>query len=307
MRHRITSAASERPNVQQPGEVAASTLTDEIRAEAKKLGVSAIGFAAYDPKYVFGGAEPENGSVVVCILEQDWQPTQQAPRAACERAVMRTYGNLGDQVAELARFIHRKGFRATPSGPSGEVVAIAFAVAAGLGQLGMNGQLLTPEAGSRCRIMTITTNAELAHDNPVDYGIPKICDECQICARRCPPGAIPVKRELHRGVLKHSIKPERCLPTIIQAHGCAVCMKVCPIQKYGLAAVRDHLLSSGEILGKGTDELEGYDWIDGRHYEPHQHPRLTASFLSPAGWTPIDKSRSHPPTTIFQLDSTRIT
>jgi epoxyqueuosine reductase len=38
---------------------------------------------------------------------------------------------------------------------------IAYAVAAGLGQLGLNGQLLSPYAGSRCRLNVLTTNAPL--------------------------------------------------------------------------------------------------------------------------------------------------
>ena len=35
--------------------------------------------------------------------------------------------------------------------------------------------------------------------------------------------------------------------------------KVCPVQRYGLKAVLDHYNSTGgKILGKGSEELEGY-------------------------------------------------
>src|SRR5262249_2770791 len=148
-----------------------------------------------------------------------------------------------------------------------------------------NGQLLTPQAGSRCRICLITTNATLVGDGPVDYGIHKICDECQLCVRRCPPGAIPKTRSDHRGVMKIKIKPDRCLPTMMHTHGCAICMKVCPVQRYGLEAVSSHYMETGKIMGKGTDELEGYDWIDGRHYGPRQKPRITQELLHPDGLT----------------------
>ena len=41
--------------------------------------------------------------------------------------------------------------------------------------------------------------------------------------------------------------------------GCGICMKVCPIQKFGLQAVMEHYIETGgEILGKGTHQLEGY-------------------------------------------------
>ena len=84
-------------------------------------------------------------------------------------------------LAELAELLHEHGFRArahtTHEGP-----IIPYAVEAGLGQLGLNGQLLTPAAGSRCRLTMITTNAPLALDSPVDYGILGICDRCRACA-----------------------------------------------------------------------------------------------------------------------------
>jgi epoxyqueuosine reductase len=291
-----------------PPSVDPHALTDELRAEARRIGLSAVGFAPYDPKYMFaealetgttvatfaGRTAPiDEGSVIVCILEQDWEKTQQIPRAKSEREVFRTYEGMVDRAAALAQILQQKGFRADVHGIGGAGAYIHYAVEAGLGQLGLNGQLLTPQAGSRCRITLITTNADLVHGGPVDYGIHAICDACQVCVRRCPPGAIPKQRSYHRGVLKAKIKPDRCLPILAQAHGCAICMKVCPVQRYGLDAVKDHYVETGEILGKGTDELEGFDWIDGRHYGPDQKPRMSEHLLHPGGLT-IDTARKAP-------------
>jgi ferredoxin len=276
-------------------------LTDELQEEARRLGLSQVGFAPYDAKYTFAEAylpdgtlgdtpllpgrpgPPDEGSVIVCLLEQDWKRTQTIPSARAEREVMRTYEGVVERAAGLARLLHEKGFRADVQGPGGSTVAIHYAVEAGLGQLGLNGQLLTPQAGSRCRITVITTNATLVHDGPVDYGMHTICDECQLCVRRCPPGAIPKTRSYHRGVMKAKIKPERCFPIIIQAHGCGICQKVCPVQRYGLEAVKTHWVETGEILGKGSDELEGYHWIDGRRYGPGEKPRMSGELLHPDG------------------------
>src|SRR4051812_14729199 len=94
-----------------------------------------------------------------------------------------------------------------------------------------------------------------------------------------PPGAIPNQRREHRGVVKAKIKTDRCLPVMAQSHACGVCMKVCPVQRYGLDRVQEHLVATGTILGKGSDELEGYDWVDGRHYGPGEKPRLEAHLL----------------------------
>lgn len=304
MTKRLTDARAEQPTA--PGaRLDPAVLTKEIEAEARRLGISAVGFAPLDPKYVFGGvADIETGSVIICLLEQDYDDTQKIPAPAGESAAMKAYQGLGERISDLAAFLHAKGVHATPHGGAGPLAVIHFAVEAGLGQLGMNGQLLTPAAGSRCRIMSITTDATLVHGQPVDYGIPAICDACEVCARRCPPGAIPTKRDFHRGVEKHKIKEERCFPTIVQANGCAICMKVCPVQKYGLIPVREHFVETGQILGKGSDELEGFDWVDGKHYGPREHPRTTVQFLNPPGWTPIDPDRPAPPQ--LKIDSTGI-
>jgi ferredoxin len=286
-----------------PPDVESRAFTAEIKAEATRVGLSQVGFAPFDPRYVFvGGARhPLNdatqalsqGSVIVCLLERDYKLVQTAPSSKCERSVLRTNSELAARAATLAEFVRARGFQVQLHALAAPLVSIHFAVEAGLGQLGLNGQLLTPFAGSRCSIALITTNSSLEHGKPVDYGIHTICDRCQICVKRCPPSAIPNRRRYHRGILKAKIKTERCLPTTIQAHACAICMKVCPIQRYGLDAVTDHLTATGEILGKGTDELEGYTWIDGRRYGPSDRPRLSKEFLAPG--MAIDMTRKMPP------------
>jgi len=274
---------------QEPRDVDRQTVTNDVRAQAARLGLSQVGFARYDPKYTYSGNTMwakgskafEQSSVIVCVMEQDWANTQRMPSAKSERAVVALYDELTKRTTALAEFIRGQGFRAQAHHFSGHMITIHYAVQAGLGQLGLNGQLLTPQAGSRCRLAVITTNAPVVHGQPVDYGVHAICDECQLCVRRCPVGAIPAKRSYHRGVMKAKIKTERCWPTVMQAHGCAVCMKVCPVQRYGLDPVKEHYVETGSILGKGTDELEGYTWIDGRHYGPEEKPRITPEFVEP--------------------------
>lgn len=266
-------------------------LSVKIKARAAEIGLSAAGIAPYDEKYVW---EPDLGDrvgdrVVVCVLEQNYDATQTAPSLRSERAALATYGTLLRMNKELADYLRQLGYAARESSAASLGVGIHYGVQAGLGQLGMNGQLLTPFAGSRCRIAMVNTDAPLAIDEPVDYGVPKLCDTCQICVRRCPSGAIPSVRKFHRGVEKAKIKVERCAPMVSQVHGCAVCMKTCPVQKYGLPAVITHYAETGEILGKGSDELESYHWPDGRWYGPGKKPRSAVSkeMLEPDGIKPV--------------------
>ena len=58
--------------------------------------------------------------------------------------------------------------------------------------------------------------------------------------------------------------------------GCGVCIKVCPIQKYGMKPVMDHYIETGEVLGKSSPNLEGYTLPDKGYFAPEDADRLTA-------------------------------
>lgn len=261
-------------------------LTSMVRGEAKRLGLSSIGIAEYDDRYTYAEHRDEcaqmGNRVLVCVLEQNYDSTQAIPSSRAEMSALSANAEVMKLGAQLAEYLHRLGFRAGSDLLGGHRITLQYAVASGLGQLGLNGQLLTPVAGSRCRLTCVQTDAPLLLDHPVDYGVPKLCDACKVCIRRCPVGAIPATRSLYRGVEKSKINTARCWPVVAQAHGCAICMKVCPVQKYGLQPVLDEFAKSGTVLGKNSDELEGFTWIDGAHYGPGERPRLSTAFTKPA-------------------------
>lgn len=252
-------------------------LTRMVKTKADEIGFAAIGITDRDPQITFApyrDSKPIGDTVIVCVVEQAYEVTQTIPSFKAELAHYDTY--MKEFPTYLAQYLKSLGYEADVFGEHG--MNIGYAIEAGLGQIGLNGLLLTPFAGPRIRLHIVLTNAPLLRDKPVDYGIPAICEKCQSCVRNCPAGAIRSSRDWHRGVYKAKIKTERCLPVVIQAHGCGVCMKVCPVQRYGLPAIIDEFKSSGKILGVGTDELEGFVWpMDGKHYGPGQKPRAAVS------------------------------
>ena len=56
-------------------------------------------------------------------------------------------------------------------------------------------------------------------------------------------------------------------------------MKVCPIQKYGMPVVMNHYVETGEVLGKGTDNLEGYTLRDRGYFGPGKLPIFNHEFF----------------------------
>jgi ferredoxin len=283
---RTAAAARAEPRT---GEVSPAVLTERVRAWAAEIGLSTIGITGFDERYAYADLDLKawDPTIIVCVLEQNWEATQAIPSARGEQTALSTNAELMELVSLLARRLQQNGFRAIPHTTEGRGVVQHFAVEAGIGQMGVNGQLLTPVAGSRIRMALISTVAELAHDHPVDYGINGICDRCQVCVRRCPSGAIPAARRPHRGVVKSKLNLSRCFPVVAQVHGCSICMKVCPVQRYGLPQVLDHYKSTGEILGKGSEELESYLWpLDGIRYGVAERPRLIPGFFQVPGFMP---------------------
>ena len=244
--------------------------------------MSTVGFAPYDERYTFAehAHDAAGPNVIVCVLEQKWKPTQTLPGPVGEQTALSTNAEIIEMTSQLAEALAEAGFPARAHSTEGIAVIHHYGIEAGLGQMGINGQLLTPEAGSRCRLAMVTTQMPLVMGAPRDFGIPRICDECQACVQRCPGAAIPVRRTWHRGIEKSKLNLARCFPVVSKANGCSVCMKVCPIQRYGLAEVIAHRAATGKILGLGSDELEGYEWpLDGRRYGPGQRPQLDQDFF----------------------------
>ncbi len=258
-------------------------VTSEIRTKAFELGFQEVGFTKYDFRYTYARKRDyvKYEHVICMAYEQDFEPTQTIPSISAEIVHSSTYRTEGAASLELCKFINELGYRAQVHSPNDNTGPyIPMFVKAGLGQLGACGYLLTPHVGSRCRLMLITTDAPVAYDQPVDYGIHAFCQVCQVCVNRCPGRALLRDKVWWRGVEKNKLNFMRCRPVMARYLGCGICMKVCPIQKYGLKTVMEHYAVTGQVLGKGTHDLEGYE-IEGQGYfGPGELPVFDRQFFA---------------------------
>lgn len=257
-------------------------LTEDLRRFARKLGFGEVGFTRHDRHYTFAAKKRwSRFERAICLAyEQDYLQTQSGPGADTDMARLQTYEFEQMACMELADYIRSRGYRAQiHDGLDGSGAYIPLFVAAGLGQLGANGQLLSPHFGSRARLMLVTTDAPVRYDEPQDYGIHKFCQECQVCVNRCPGRALSREKVWWRGVEKSKLNYERCRPVYVKYQGCAVCMITCPIQRYGMKPVMEHYVETGEVLGKGTENLEGYSLEDKGHFGPGELPTFSREFF----------------------------
>ena len=140
-----------------------------------------------------------------------------------------------DQAAfGMAGVIQREGFRALPI-PASQILDWELLRAhlshreigglAGLGWMGRNNLLVTPEYGSQVRFVTVLTDMELPERSGDHAG--GDCGKCRACVKMCPVGAIdedPGKFDLDKcaAQLRRFAKSEK-INTMI----CGLCIKVC--------------------------------------------------------------------------------
>ena len=112
---------------------------------------------------------------------------------------------LSRALSPTAELLCAAGFLAEAFADVSPIPERIAACLAGLGVLGKNGLLITPDYGSYCFIGCIATTAVLpANDAPIQS-----CENCGACAAACPTGALQ----------KDGYHMERCLSHISQKKG----------------------------------------------------------------------------------------
>ena len=266
-------------------------VTDAIKTRARELGFGEVGITKLDLRYIFKYKKSwAKFPHAICLAwEQDYEPTQTAPSIEAEGPTSVCTGPWAPLPLTWPTTF-APGLLCPGAQPQRQQRRLHTHVCgSGLGQLGANGQLLSPHFGSRARLMLISTDAKVTYDKPVDYGMHAFCNICQICVNRCPGRALMRDKVMWRGVEKNKLIYKRCRPVMAQYEGCAVCMKVCPIQRYGMKPVLDHYNETGQILGKGTHLLEGFNLRDKGYYGPGELPHFDKSsspspMVSPRTW-----------------------
>ncbi len=229
------------------------TLKEEIRIAAADLGFALCGFTRVDRRFIAGGADDKFpfDTAVVLGIEMDPDLLDEMPAAPGRLVDFEGYIAAGRHVLQLAAHIRRLGYRCVArTAFDSWVKYVPHAVNAGLAELGANGVALTPHFGPRQRWCMISLDAEIEPDPPADFGIAAFCEECRLCVHGCPGRALSEEKVWWRGVHKHKLNPVRCWPYFVKFDGCSICLKVCPLHRYGYDACMEAYRRDGAILGR---------------------------------------------------------
>ena len=233
-----------------------AAMTRHIKTVAKFLGASDVGIAQLHPSMLYAGGrgaddgtggtedgqapgEPTSETVkkypyaIACVGAWDYE----LGKAHRHRIGDFTYHESGDRLqitfANLMQYIMDLGYSAV----RGPAQAMPVALAAGLGEVGRNGMLITKSYGARVHLGTpILTDLPLVSDKPLDIGVEDFCRICKKCATTCPTNSISVGgKAVINGIEKYKINWETCYR--LRAHVkqfwgiCLTCVTVCPYTK----------------------------------------------------------------------------
>lgn len=175
-------------------------------------------------------------SAVVMAIAMDYEGMETSPTAIAGAATGLGYSKMAFVAHLVAGFLRRLGYKAIPCG-NDTALSVPLAMAAGLGECGRLGLLVTKEYGPRVRICKVFTDAPLAYDSYAPFGVVEYCTTCTRCARRCPGQAISSGAmgtqgpnvSSHSGVRKWYMNAEKCYAFWEKNRmDCTTCIRVCP-------------------------------------------------------------------------------
>lgn len=240
------------PKGEKPIDLDPEDMSQRVKKAAKVLGADLVGICQLDSRWVYsrwfnlhtreeGELElPEGCKYAIAIaVEMDYDMFKTSPNEVEGAATGLGYSKMAFVAGSVAHFIRDLGYTAIASG-NDTALSIPIAIDAGLGELGRNGLLITPNFGPRVRISKVITDLPLVPDEPIEVGAAEFCETCGKCAEDCPGNAItngeridqPVNESTNPGVLKWPVNGEKCFKFWSQNNTCCGnCIRVCPFNK----------------------------------------------------------------------------
>ena len=226
---------------------------DRVKQFAREKGADLVGIASADrlesapPKHRPSDILPTARSIIVWAKPMPYGTIGFAPPTGYDNTMMELNSVL-DQIAyEIAIWLEQQGATAVPIPADrpywdynpetrwghGDISHKHAAVAAGLGLMGTNTLLVTPQFGNRVQLVSVLTDAELEPDQPL-AGSP--CPAgCTLCVDVCPAHAIQPNGKVDQAACRSHMYLH--LPRGYTVEGCRECRSVCPFAKDAATAL----------------------------------------------------------------------
>lgn len=208
----------------------------EIEETLIANGASLVGFCSLES--VVGAPFPYAVTIAYKLSDAILRTIGDAPTMPYFQHYRAVNAKLDQLALDCTRFIESKGYDAFPVAASqstgqyrGYFPHKTGAVLSGLGYIGRNCLLITPEYGSKIRLATVLTDMPLERRREL---VPFSCGECRACVTACKAGAISGKAYDPDEGREGFFDAEKCseymktFKNIGRGAVCGLCIKACP-------------------------------------------------------------------------------
>ena len=180
-------------NPENPKYIAENDFFKELEKYAHYIGIKSIGYTQVTPQLLIEDKFIQYPNTIVLTMEMSNKIIETPPGPEALELNNAAYEKLGKLTYKISDYLRENGFATQVAHPFGSLVNFSpLAQKAGMGHIGKNGLLITPELGPRQKISAIfvsIANLPLKHDNPYTW-IPEYCEMCGKCIKACPEEAL---------------------------------------------------------------------------------------------------------------------
>jgi epoxyqueuosine reductase len=217
-------------------------LAEELKEFAHSLGADLVGVASVDRfEQAPDGHRPEDilpqARMVVACAKRIPNGLLAGPATSYQQAMNILHAQLDLIACQVSLFLEREGGLAVPVPADepythweaenlygrGDLSHKHAAQAAGLGRLGKNSLLITPEFGNRVHLVSVVTSVELAADEMIQDELCPV--RCSLCIDACPVGAIGEGQQVNQKLCRGAMILKLPKGTLIES--CRECRKAC--------------------------------------------------------------------------------
>lgn len=249
----------------------------EIIEQARRFGAEFTGFAPVErwtanqdvPLLVHPRKIWPQAKTVIVLGVPLWLPLLEAAPSVLGRELAIVTNELVSEAAfRLAVFLKGSGYDTINVSQELSVFSHTWAgYYAGLGTVGWNNKLITPEYGPRVQLVSVFTALELEGDSMVQTAL---CTKCLYCQRICPSQAFKgddseIRAQIDQtACLSHEKRLQKafCDP-------CSACIKVCPAGEDRQLFQSNNFtkyFAEQEVLAHNPAAEEYKDWVHIRSY-----------------------------------------
>ena len=218
----LKSLRSLKKNPSQPKTEGSLELIEELQRYLLGLGASSVGYTRVPERWIFRNKAILHTNAIVMTMEMDKPRIDTAPSQDGLEAVLEIYRDLGRIANKGADYLRNRGYSAHAGHPlMGLALYPPLAQRAGLGWMGANGLIITPEHGPRVRLAAIFTSIEnlpFSTQNEHQW-VEEYCAACQVCIHKCPAEAIMPEPERHQNGHITYVINEPCFPYFSDWYG----------------------------------------------------------------------------------------